>query len=264
MKQKVCVNKKIMMQWNTDIKNIDIKKLFYTFNNFGQTFILDKHMKGKITAKVDFQSEWSKNFDFDEKKLVAKANIEVLDGELTDFEPMLKLSDFILVRELKHIRFSRLYNEIYVKDQKITVPQMTINSSAISIDLSGEQYFNYDINYHVRVLLSDILAKSAKKAKRENEEFGVIEDDGSGKVNLFLLIKGNVDDYKVTYDLKSAGKSMKQNFKDEKVNLKTVLHKEFGIFKKDSAVIKNEEKQKLEKKKKKSNFTIEFDNDTIR
>jgi len=42
------------------------------------------------------------------------------------------------------------------------------------------------------------------------------------------------------------------------------LHKEFGLFKKDSTVIKNENKQKQEKKKKKSNFTIEWDNDTLK
>jgi len=100
-----------------------------------------------------------------------------------------------------------------------------------------------DILYHVKVLLSDLLAKNAKKIKKENEEFGVEEDDGSGKVNLFLLIKGNVDDYKVTYDIKNAKKNLKKNFEEEKVNLKTVLHKEFGLFKKDSSVIKNENKR---------------------
>jgi len=44
---------------------------------------------------------------------------------------------------------------------------MTINSSAISIDFSGEQYFNYDILYHVKVLLSDLLAKMQKSKKRK-------------------------------------------------------------------------------------------------
>ena len=87
---------------------------------------------------------------------------------------------------------------------------------------------------------------------------------GSGKTSLYLLIKGNTDNYKVTYDVKSAKKSVKQNFEEEKQNLKTILHKEFGLFKNDSVIIKNEKNKKQENKKKKSNFTIEWDNDTIK
>jgi len=257
-------NKQFIMQWESKMNDVDIKKLFYTFDNFNQTFILDKHLKGKVNAKVDFSSEWSKNFDINYDKLIAQGNIEILNGELINFEPMLKLSDYISVSELKNIKFSKMKNDIYIKDRKVTIPQMTINTSAINIDLSGEHYFNNDILYHLKVLLSDVLSKKAKKAKKENEEFGVEEDDGSGKTSLYLLIKGNTDNYKVTYDVKNAKKSVKQNFEEEKQNLKTILHKEFGLFKNDSVIIKNEKNKKQENKKKKSNFTIEWDNDTIK
>jgi hypothetical protein len=41
-------------------------------------------------------------------------------GELVNFEPMMGLSRFISVDELKNIKFSTLKNRIYIKDKKIT------------------------------------------------------------------------------------------------------------------------------------------------
>lgn len=256
-------NKKYIMSWDADVDKVNIKKLFNTFDNFGQSFITEEHLRGIIKANAYFTSEFSNDFDINYDKLVANGKVEITNGELVNFKPMMGLSDYISVKELKHIKFSKLKNDIYIKDQKITIPQMTINTSAINLDLSGEHLFDGNYTYHIKVLLSDVLAKKARKAKTENEEFGVEEDDGSGKTNLFLTIKGNADDFKVTYDAKTAKKNIKQEFIKEKENLKTILNKEFGLFKKDSAVIRNIKKEKEEPKKKKSNFTIEWDNDTI-
>ena len=42
-------------------------------------------------------------------------DIQINDGELIDFEPMLLMSDYISVEELKRIRFNTLENQIEVK-----------------------------------------------------------------------------------------------------------------------------------------------------
>jgi len=106
--------------------------------------------------------------------------------------------------------------------------------------------------------LSEILENKAKKAKKENEEFGVVEDDGLGRTSLYLSIKGNVENYKITYDTKKVKEHIKDNLKQEKETLKTILNEEFGWFKNDSTIAKK--KQKNEEIKK-PQFMIKWDED---
>ena len=133
---------------------------------------------------------------------------------------------------------------------------MDITSSAISISASGTHTFENIIDYHLKLLLSDVLSRKAKKAKKENEEFGVIADDGLGKTNIFISMKGPINNPKIGYDGKGAQQKIKNDLVQEKQSLKKILNQEFGLFKRDSAVVNS----KTEKdKKKQQKVIIEFD-----
>lgn len=238
------------------LNNINVDKLFYSFNNFGQDYLIDKNIKGKITADIDFSSDLDKNFNINQDKITSTSKIQIKNGELKDFKTIESLAKFIELSELKDIKFSNLNNEILIKDKKIIIPEMKIKSSAINIDFSGEHTFNNDMDYHLKVLLSDLLSKKAKKAKNENKEFGVEEDDGLGRTSLFLSIKGNVDDYKIAYDTKKVKEHIKENLSNEKNNLKKILNKEFGLFKNDSTVKENKKKTDNS-----TNFIISWDDE---
>jgi len=255
---KITQQNNIVLQANSSLKNINVNKLFYSFENFGQTFILAQHLKGTVNADITFCSEWNEKFELNQKKLIASCSMQIKNGELINFEPMYKLSDYIAVSELKQIKFEKLTNEILIKDRKVIIPQMEIKSSAFNIELSGEHTFDNVFDYKLKVLLSEVLAKKARKAKKENEEFGTIEDDGLGRTSLFLSIKGTVDDYKISYDTKKVKENIKENLKQEKDDLKTILNEEFGWFKNDTTLAK----KKLKKEELKNpQFMIEWDED---
>ena len=114
---------------------------------------------------------------------------------------------------------------------------MDINSSAISFSGSGKHNFNNDFSYKTKVLLSEVLSSKAKKAKKENEEFGIIEDDGLGKISLYLTFTGNPDDYKISYDNQAVKEVIKNNIAEERNELKTILNEEFGWFQKENKSI---------------------------
>ena len=86
-------------------------------------------------------------------------------GELIKFEPMKVLSKYISVSELEDIKFSTLQNQIEIKDRKVFIPKMDIISSAMNVTLSGVHGFDNSVDYHFKVLMSDILFTKAKKAK---------------------------------------------------------------------------------------------------
>jgi len=228
-----------LLKSKAELKNIDITNLFQTFDNFSQNFILAQNLKGDISGNLNISAEWNTNLEVIEKSIMAESSITIVDGELLDFEPMTQLSKYIELDDLKRIKFSKLENDIFIKDRVITIPAMDIFSSAFNILASGTHNFDNEFDYSVKVLMSDILAKKAKKAKKENEEFGVIEDDGLGKTSIYLRISGTPDNYNVVYDSRKVKEHIKESIKEEKNNLKKILNEEFGWFKKDSSIIKN-------------------------
>lgn len=259
------------------LDHININKLFYSFNNFGQTFISNQNLEGNLTGDVFFSSEWSNQIRVNKESVVADCDIKISNGELNNFEPMKGLSRFIDVEELEQIQFSTLKNKITIKDEQISIPQMDINSSALNITASGIHQFNSEYEYHVQVLLSDLLSSRMRKSKRRNqaEEY---EEDNQGRIMLYLLLKGDKDKSKVKYDRKAAKSDRKENMKKEKRELKQMLNEEFGWFKKDSTIntqpaeesnkfkIEFEESTKTQEEKEtqenEQKFTIEWEEDT--
>ncbi|HNW97596.1 MAG TPA: AsmA-like C-terminal region-containing protein [Bacteroidales bacterium] len=266
----------LLISCEAELKDMNIKKLFYEFGNFGQNSMKDENLEGTATADVRFAGVWSDYLKPVMDKMYAKSDIVIEKGRLLNYAPMQGLSRFLKMSDLNDVKFSTLHNQIEIKNRTIHIPAMEIKSSAIDIIASGEHTFDNVINYHIQVKLSDIMAQKAKKAKPENEEFGVVEDDGLGKTSLFILVTGTVDNPVYKYDGKGVKAKIVVNYVKEKENLKSILNEEFGWFKKDSAVIKNKEENKnkpeLKPKKNKNesnlekqengNFVIEWDEDS--
>jgi hypothetical protein len=249
------MDKGFLVQCQSKLHHIDINKLFYTFDNFGQTFILDKHLKGNISGSVNFSSEWTANMSLIPDKIVAESTVDISNGELIDFKPLMGLSKYINMTELMDIKFSNLKNEIYIKDSKVIIPQMDISSSALNISGSGIQQFDGHFSYKITLILNEILAKKFKSKKVEKDEFDNVEDDGLGKIKLYYSIDGTADDLKVKLDLKKSRDVTLEKMKNEKKQLKALLHDEFGLFKKDST-LNGDNKDKKAKK-----FKVQWDED---
>jgi hypothetical protein len=239
------ISKNFIVKGQADISKINIQQTFYTFNNFSQKIISDKNLRGKLSGKVNFSSQWNKYLTFQPDKLVMDADITVANGELVNFEPLYGLSRFISLDELKNIKFSTLKNTIYIKDQQVIIPQMDVNSTAFNISGSGTHTFDNHYQYKVKVLLSEILYGKAKKAKKENEEYGVVEDDGLGRTSIYLSIEGVGSNYKISYDSKSTITVVKESLAKQKRELKEIFHDEFGWFKKDTTLNKPKNDNKI-------------------
>lgn len=219
---------------------IDIYELFYQFENFSQTAIKAENIKGKATTNIEFASVWDKQLKVNLDKIYVVADLSITNGELINYKPILAMSKYIEVEELEHIKFNHLTTQIQIKNQTVHFPKTEIKSTALDLTFYGTHTFNNNIDYHFDLLMSDVLWNKAKKKKKENFEFGYISDDGLGKTSLFLHLTGTIDDYKVSYDTKGLKESFKEDLKKEKTTLKTILNKEFGWFKKDTTLKKEE------------------------
>lgn len=241
---------KLFISCDAKIKNVNITKLFFQFNNFGQNSMVDKNIKGKVTADIQFAGLWNSNLEPDLDKIYTIADIKIENGQLLNYSPLQGLSKFIKVSDLNDVKFATLHNQVEIKNKTIYIPAMEVKSSAIDIIASGEHTFENKIDYRIKLLLSDVLAQKAKKAKKENEDFGIVEDDGLGKTSLYVLVTGTVDNPVYKYDAKGVKAKIAVGFAKEKQNIKTILNEEFGWFKKDSVISKNKEKTSNRNKEK--------------
>ena len=238
----------IKMLYNAGFSKVDITRLFYELENFNQQTLTDKNVKGNVSADVKFTSSWSNDLTLNSSSVRSTATVTIEDGELLNFLPIQKLSRYIHVPDLNHIRFSTMKNNISIANRKITIPSMDINSSAINISGNGVHDFDNNIDYHLAILLSDVLGK---KANTNSSEFGEIADDGLGRTKLLIGMKGTVENPNFSYDRKAAGDKIKENVAREKQNLKGILKQEFGLYKSDPSV-------QLPKPKKKEELQVDW------
>jgi hypothetical protein len=246
-----------MVKGMYNVKDIDVNKAFITFKDFGQTFLKAENIRGALSGSLSLVFPLDSLLNFRIKNLTAEGKYLLVNGALINFDPVKQLSSFIEIRELENIKFDKLENDFFIRNNQLFIPQMEVNSSAADLSVNGKHSFENAYEYHVKILLSEIL--SGKRKKRSNiTEFGVVEDDGLGRTSLLLKIIGKGEEAKVSYDMKAAGDQVKNNFKKEKQSLKTILNQEYGWYKGDSSV-----KQKQPEQKKSSRFKIKWDDGEV-
>lgn len=234
-----------------DFKGVDITQLFYQFNEFGQNSLVSSNLKGKADASVNFATSLFSDFSVNTESAEAIADIEIRNGELNNFEPLQALSRFLDAKELKNIRFETLKNRIEISHKTVLIPSMQIKSSALDLAGYGTHTFGNDINYHVNMLLSDVI-RAKQKNKKVSEQS--VEDDGYGKPRLFLKLTGPIDNPLVQYDTRAVKNKIVDDFKNEKQVFKDVIQKEFG---KKKSITKPETGTST--KKESTEFGIEWD-----
>jgi len=168
------------------------------------------------------------------KGITAEGKYKISKGALIKFDPIMELSSFIELSELKDIHFEELENDFFIRNNYLYIPQMEVRSSAADLYVSGKHDFENNYEYHVKVLLSEILSSKFRKPRPNTTEFGAVQDDGLGRTSLLLKIANKGDDVKVSYDIKAVGNQIKNDIKEERQTLKKILNEEYGWYRTDS------------------------------
>ncbi len=234
-----------------NFKGVDITQLFYQFNEFGQNSLVSSNIKGKADASINFATSLYSDFSVNTESVEAIADVEIRNGELNNFEPLQALSKFLDAKELRNVKFQTLNNRIEISHKTVLIPNMQIKSSALDLAGYGTHTFGNDIDYHVNMLLTDVL-RAKQKSKKVADQY--IEDDGYGKPRLFLKMTGPISDPLVQYDSKAVKNKIIDDFRNEKQVFKEVIQKEFGKKKSETTSTTGNAT-----KKESTEFQIEWD-----
>ena len=122
---------------------------------------------------------------------------------------------------------------------------MEIKSSAISLFLSGTHTFNQEINYEIKLLLSELLSNSFRKENTKNTEFGILEENGKIFNTVYLKMTGNTDNPKISLNKIRFMEDLSKGIKKEKKDIITII-KEDILQKKEREKIEEGRKIELE------------------
>ncbi len=254
----------IELNTRAHLKGVNIHQLFYQTGNFGQNSIVDENLFGQVTADIDFLSLWTPGLRIKWESMTASASLRIDDGRLVNYQPMQALGRFIRAGDLSDVAFSTLKNEIYIREETVFIPMMEIHSNVLDLELSGEHSFGNKIDYRLRVELSELLSRRHRENRNPQDQFGEIIDDGLGRTTLFLKLTGTTQDVVVRYDQEGLREKLREDFKEERDNLRHILRDEFHFLSRrsiDTTEVKDarqEERARI-RKQEEEGFIIEWD-----
>ncbi len=209
---------------NVICNDIIAKEFFRQMEDFGQEVLSYKNLEGILSTRMAISSKWDKVGEFSYDDLRVLADVTVKDGELNDFGMLEDFSSYIKVDDLKRIKFVDMRNWFEIRNQRIYIPVMLIQTNAMNLLLSGDHSFENEFDYNIKINAGQILSS---KFKKHNPSLKPQPAKTNGLFNLYFNTFGDFDDYEV----KTNKSKVKQAFKTSEYRKNTVqasLDKAFG------------------------------------
>jgi hypothetical protein len=206
-----------------DIQKVNIQAMFEAFDNFGQESMGSQNVKGTLQSELSMSAIWKNFSEFDSKSFMLQSHIELLDGELVNFLPLLSLAGKLEIEQLEHLYFTDLSTNISIKDEVIHMPMTEIQTNLLSLKVGGTHTFENEIDYSLILNLKNLLAAKFKKKRTTEEDY---VNDAQGGINLYIKMSGTVDNPLISYDRSSVKDKIKNDFKEEKQEFKNLFKKE--------------------------------------
>ena len=190
----------------TQLKTVNVSKIFYAFDNFGLKSPTDKNISGALTADVTIQGAVTTKARLipEELKGFVKFNLE--NGELINFEPVQKIQETVFKkRNFSDIQFADLHDLLEINGENITINRMEINSSVLHMFVEGTYNMKTGPDLSIQVPLNNL----------KNNKDGTVANKGiNSKTGISARLraqKGEDGKVKITWDpFNKAGKQLKK------------------------------------------------------
>ena len=237
---------------SAEVHGINLRELFAQFKDFDQEVVRGENLRGKATVKGDFSARVTPDLDLVSQSITSSSDITVSNGELIGFEAMQDITDYLKTRKLlskflkvdelgkklQHIHFTTLTNHIDIKNEVISIPKMSIYSSAMDIEIGGNHTFENQIDYLFSFNLGDLFTLHNSL---DNYKFLERED---GRSRIYLRMTGDAADPDIKMEEIFIKNPLNEIVAQETQSVKEVLNKEWGMFKNDPSLQKEPEKPK--------------------
>ena len=189
---------------NVSMNNMDVNKVFSSFNNFGQDGITADNLRGKLTSHVSVNLGLNDDGAVYKESVSGIVDFSLKKGALINYEPIKKMQVFILKnRDFDNITFAELKDRLEIKNQEIKINELEIQSSVLTMFVQGVYSMKGNTDMSIRVPLSNLKKRGedyvpqnladGKKAGSSIYLRGTPGKDGNIKFKLDLFNKFRKD-----------------------------------------------------------------------
>jgi hypothetical protein len=211
---------KIYFSPNMKLKGVDLDKLLFKFENFGQDHLVSENLHGKITStitgKIHMHPDLIPILDDSEVHM----DVMILNGRLVNYAVLTSLEEYFGGKNLHNVQFDTLQNHIDFKNGTINIPDMTINSSLGFMQIKGKQDMDEEMKmeYYIKVPLklvagagwSKLFGKKEEDVDKDQVDEIEYLDPSSNVAFVNIKVIGNAEDYEISLG-KDKQKKKKKN-----------------------------------------------------
>ena len=177
---------------SANLSGINTAKLFYGLDNLGQTTLTSKNIAGEFSGKINISGKLNNQSDIVKQSLSGVVSFKLKNGELINFSPFETIQKFVFKRRnLDHIYFEPVSNTLTIKNGKVNIPEMSIQSTAINLSMNGTYAFGRGTDIGIVVPLRNPQKVAERRAKglKPRKNKGIVlylraRDDKNGEVKI--------------------------------------------------------------------------------
>ncbi len=185
---------------------LDLDKLLFKFENFGQDYLINENLHGLVSGTVISKFLVHPDLTPIIDRSEANMDLTVYQGRLVNFTPLQAMGEYFKDRNLRNVRFDTLSNTFELKEGILSIPKMNISSSLGFIELSGKQSLDMNMDYFIRIPLGLVTqvgfrslfgGKSAEEIDPDREDAIVFKDQNRRVRFVNVHMRGTPEDYQV-------------------------------------------------------------------
>ncbi|MBV9961100.1 MAG: hypothetical protein JO072_02535 [Parafilimonas sp.] len=148
------------MSAQMNLQHINVKKLFYGFDNFGQTTITSANLKGIMDSKANITAAMNDAGKLISNTINGSLVFSLKNASLSNVKSLQNLQTFILKnRDLNNVEFAELKDTFDIQNGDIYIRRMPIQSSALTMYIEGTYSFGDRTDISIQVPLSTLTKK---------------------------------------------------------------------------------------------------------
>lgn len=141
------------------LRDVNVSKIFYAFNNFGLKSPTDKNLSGTLSSDIILKGRFTNKASLIEDDLEGFINFSLLNGQLINFEPVQKVQQTVFKnRNFSDIQFADLHDVLEINGHIITINRMEIRSNVLTMFVEGMYSMKAGPDLSIQVPLSNLKA----------------------------------------------------------------------------------------------------------
>ena len=160
------------------------------------SYLLEENFAGIVSGRGGADLYFTTDLKLDLEQTAANFTVEVRNGALINFTPLEAAGKFLNNKDLDLVRFSSMYNSFTLKDGKVEIPLMTVESSLGLMLIEGEQGLDNTYLYLLRMpmwLVKDAALSIFSRAADDDKEDEIRKMEMGTFMNMTTWDRGNGD-----------------------------------------------------------------------